>query len=102
MTEKDYKDQMVEYIIKNLSKGYSTESLKWALINQGYSRSEILKAMDNANQELAKKVPPLKEKPVIRRELLDEEENLILREVEQKMHTPINEKKGFFKRIFWG
>lgn len=61
-----YIRQLVKYIKKNLAKGYTIESLKWALINQGYSRTEVNKAIKITNEELAKKAPKLKEKPVIK------------------------------------
>ena len=64
-----YMGQLVKYIKKNLSKGYTVESLKWALINQGHSRSEVTKAIELANKELAAEAPLLKEKPVIRVEV---------------------------------
>ncbi len=70
-----YIENLVKYIEKNVSKGYTTESLKWALESQGYSRSEVAKAIKLANERLAKKAPKLKEKPKIKveREPLYEE-----------------------------
>lgn len=38
-------DQIVEYIKKNVSKGYKSQDLKWALISQGYSKIEVDKAL---------------------------------------------------------
>ncbi len=70
-----YIQQLVNYLKNNLSKGYTLESLKWALVNQGYGRSEINRAVKLVNEELAKSAPLLKEKPVIkikREPLLDE------------------------------
>ena len=70
-----YMQQLVNYIKKNLSKGYTLESLKWALVNQGYSRSEVQQAIKLVNEELAKEAPKLREKPVIKVErepILDE------------------------------
>jgi hypothetical protein len=70
-----YMKQLVKYLEKNLAKGYTLESLKWALVNQGYSRSEVNRAIRIVNEELAKKAPKLKEKPIIkvRREPILEE-----------------------------
>ena len=34
------KEQLAEYFKRNLKKGYTADSLKWALINQGYSVSD--------------------------------------------------------------
>jgi hypothetical protein len=78
-----YLKQLVGYIKKNLAKGYPMESLKWALINQGYSRMEVLKAIERANQELALEAPKFKEKPVIKVETEPE----------------VEEKKSFWSKI---
>ena len=43
----NYITQLAEYIKKNLRKGYTKESLKWALVNQGHSKLEVEKAMQN-------------------------------------------------------
>jgi len=87
MAEISYRKNLVDYIKKNLSKGYTVDSLKWALINQGYSRIEVSRAIEQANKELAKKAPILKEKPIIRYEILDEHDN------------PITIKKPWWKRF---
>jgi len=58
--------QLVNYIKRNLSKGYTLESLKWALINQGHSRVEVGKAIKFANEQLSLQAPKLVEKPVIK------------------------------------
>lgn len=65
MTE-SYLQNLVKYIKKNLSKGYTMESLKWALINQGYSRSEVEKSIKIANEQLSLQAPRLLEKPIIK------------------------------------
>ena len=49
MTETDTKKGIVEYVKKNISKGYDSETLKWALISQGYSRSIIEKSIEQGN-----------------------------------------------------
>ena len=79
---------IIDYFKKNLKKGYTPDSLKFALINQGYPRTEILLALDKANQELAAEAPILKEKPRIIHEVLDEEDN------------PIVIKKPWWRRMF--
>ena len=58
-------DELSDYIKKNLKKGYTKESLKWALINQGYSRIEIEKAISRVDEILSKEAPVLKTKPEI-------------------------------------
>jgi hypothetical protein len=81
-------DQMVEYFKRNLKKSYTTDALKWALINQGYSRVIVEKALEQAQQEIAKEAPILKEKPTIRYQVLDDEDN------------PVSFKTPWWKRLF--
>ncbi|MFA4952912.1 MAG: hypothetical protein WC584_01700 [Candidatus Pacearchaeota archaeon] len=83
------RNQLIEYFKKNISKGYSSETLKWALIKQGYSRVEIDRANEEAHKELSKTAPVLKEKPKIKYELLDEENKPI------KVYT----KKPWWKKL---
>ena len=61
-----YMKTLVTYIKKNLSKGYTVDSLKWSLISQGYSRTEVDRAIKLTNEELAKSAPKIKEKPIIK------------------------------------
>ena len=72
MREIEQLRKLTDYIKKNLKKGYTLESLKWALIGQGYSRTAVEKAVEQVNKELAKEAPVLKEKPIIRHEIFDE------------------------------
>jgi len=82
------KKQIINYIKKNLKKGYDADSLKFVLINQGYSRTIVKQALEQANKEIAETLPKLKEKPVIKYEIIDENNN------------PINIKKPWWKRVF--
>lgn len=91
--KQDYITQIVEYIKKNLSKGYTLDSLRFALLNQDYSRTAIEKAIQIANEELANKIPPLKEKPIIRYEVVSNKD--IKKEMKNKP-----KKKSFFKKLF--
>jgi hypothetical protein len=84
----DYKRKLVNYFKKNLKKGYTQDSLKWALINQGYSRVIVEDAIKEANKELAKKAPILKDKPVIKYEIIDENDQ------------PVEIKKPWWKKFF--
>ena len=68
-----YIQQLADYIKKNLAKGYTLDSLRFALESQDYSRSAIEKAIQLANEQLAKEAPPMKEKPIIKYELVGEE-----------------------------
>jgi len=72
MRESERIRKIVEYYKKNLLKGYTEDSLKFALISQGYSRITVEDALMIAHKELADKAPRLDEKPVIRHEIVDE------------------------------
>jgi len=80
--------QLVDYIKKNIPKGYTPDALKWALVDQGYSRVEVNRAMEIAIHELAQTAPKLKEKPIIKYEIMDE------------TNAPVEVKKSFWKRLF--
>ncbi|MFH1290081.1 MAG: hypothetical protein ABIH92_01605 [Nanoarchaeota archaeon] len=69
--KKNLIDELTDYIKRNLKKGYTKESLKWALLNQGYSRIEVLKAFQKADMELAETAPVLKTKPEIKYEVVE-------------------------------
>ena len=86
----DYKSKLVNYFKKNLIKGYTPDSLRFALMSQGYSRTAVETALEQANVELAKKAPVLKEKPKIRYEIIDEYDK------------PVQIKKPWWKRLFGG
>jgi hypothetical protein len=81
----DYLQQLANYIKKNLSKGYTLESLKWALVSQGYGKITIDQAISFANEQLAANAPRMIEKPVIK--------------IEKVETIPIEEKKGFWKKV---
>ena len=72
MRRLEYKDQLVDYFKKNLAKGYTIDSLKFALFDQGYSRVIVEQALDQANKDLAEKAPQVNEKPQIRYSVYDE------------------------------
>ena len=79
----DYIQQLANYLKRNLSKGYTLEALKWALVDQGYSRTEVDRAIALANEQMASQAPKMIEKPVIRIET----------------EPPTEEKKGFWQRV---
>ncbi len=83
--EKDYIEDITDYLRKNLKKGYTKDSLKWALINQGHSRREVEKAIQKVDMEMVKEAPVLKTKPVITHEVVE---------------VVPEEKKSFWKRLF--
>lgn len=91
MSELTPKKKLVEYFKKNISKGYSQESLKWALIRQGYSRTDVSGALEQAKKEIEdKKTRQEREKkPDIKYEVYDAENNSI--------KIPV--KKSFWKKL---
>ena len=86
--------QLADYIKKNLSKGYTQDSLKYSLIKQGYSRTSVEKAMELANKQLASAAPRMIEKPVVRYETIDDNE------MAAKMAAQDAAGRGFFGRIW--
>ncbi len=79
---------LVDYFKKNLAKGYDAETLKWALVKQGYSRTVVDSSLETAQKELLDKAQKPEEKPRINYEIVDENDN------------PIVIKKPWWKRIF--
>jgi hypothetical protein len=51
--DESYLSDKINYIKRNLSKGYTKDSLKWALISQGNSRQEVEKAFMQAEREMS-------------------------------------------------
>lgn len=86
MVENTYKTRLVEYIKRNLRKGYPTDTLKIALINQGYMRPTVDEAVQEAIKQMASEAPVIKEKPEIEHEVILDE--------------PVVEKKSFWKKLF--
>jgi hypothetical protein len=82
----DHTQQLADYFKKNLAKGYTLDSLRFSLINQGYSRISINKAVEIANEQLANSAPVIKEKPQITYKAYSEDGS-------------IESNVGFFKQI---
>ena len=89
--EKGQNQQIADYIKKNLSKGYTPDALKYSLLKQGYSRTSVEKAIEIANQQLAESAPKMEEKPVVKWEVLNNED------MAAKVASQNN--PGFFSRI---
>jgi len=87
MRGQEHKNKIMDYIRKNINKGYDEETLKWALISQGYSRVIVEESLSEIQKELAKQNNSEEEKPVIKYELLD------------KHFKPIPKKVSWWKRI---
>jgi hypothetical protein len=85
MVDNTYRTRLVEYIKRNLKKKYPIETLRIALINQGYMRNSVDEAIKVAVNEMAKEAPIIKEKPEIEHEVIAEE--------------PVTEKKSFWQKI---
>lgn len=89
MVENTYRLKLVEYLKKNLKKGYPVDTLKIALINQGYLRTTIEESLKEAINDLANEAPTIKEKPQIEHEIIEEIPDEI----------PFIEKKSIWKKI---
>lgn len=85
--EGTYKRKIIDYLKKNIKKGYPVVTLRFALINQGYLRTMIDESIEQAVKEMAKEVPVLKDKPQIEREVIIEEQ-------------PPVKKKSWWRRLF--
>ena len=89
MRDENYKKRLLEYFKKNLAKGYSADTLKWALIKQGNSRSAVEIAADEAKRDLDAEAAKVAEPKV---EYLHVED---IKQLEQEQP-----KKSFWKRLF--
>ena len=89
--------QLAEYILKNIKKGYTIDALKFSLISQGYTRISVENAIDLANKELAKEIPIIKEKPRITYKPIGEEPGV---KKEIKKFIDLGSKKSFWDRLF--
>ena len=81
---------LIEHLKRALSKGYKQDSLRWALLGQGYPDTIIDRAMEQAVSELSAEAKEKfeKEKPKIKVEVFDEH------------NKPVKLKTPFWKRIF--
>ena len=84
MKKKNYLEELIEYIKNNLKKGYTKDSLKWALVGQGHSKLEVEKALKAVDAQLAQEAPILETKPEIKYEIVPVKE----------------EKKSLWKKFF--
>jgi len=88
--DETYLTDKVNYIKRNIIKGYNKESLKWMLVKQGTSRSEVDKAFAQAEKEMA------------------QESEMQVRKIQSMQPAPriepimpdVEKKKGFFSRFF--
>ena len=80
----DYMKHLVGYVNKNLSKGYNIDQIKILLLNQGYSRPAIDRAVRMAEANRPLPMPKIKEEPKV--------EPVVVQEPQKK--------KGFFAWLF--
>lgn len=87
--DETYLSDKVNYIKRNLQKGYDKDSLKWALISQGNTKQEVEKAFAHAEREIAN-------------DSAMEARRLASMQPPPKIETimPEEKKKGFFARLF--
>lgn len=86
MRDDNYKKRVLEYFRKNITKGYSVDTLKWALIKQGNSRSIVEIAMKEVQEEMAQASAPVEPKV----------EYIGVEDVQPEEQP----KKSFWKRLF--
>jgi hypothetical protein len=77
-----------KYLERNLKKGYTKESLKWALVKQGYPKKLIERSFKKFEKN-DRDIP--KEKPTIKHEIISQEG--------EKTVTVYNP-RSFWKRLF--
>ena len=70
---KDITGQLVEYIKKNLAKGYNQDTLRFSLMSQGYSKITVENAIERAHKQLSETLPAIKEKPQITYKVITED-----------------------------
>ena len=93
--EKSTNQQLVDYVKKNLAKGYTLDALRYSLVKQGYSRTSVDKSIELANREMAASAPKMVEKPVVKYQVIDDNE------MAAKVAAQ-DAKPGFWKRFFRG
>ena len=92
MHTKTHTEQLAEYILNNLNKGYTLDSLRYSLISQGYTKISVENAIHHVNKKLAENIPPIKEKPQISYKIIDE--------TNQKSEIIIPKKESLWEKWF--
>ena len=82
--------QLANYVKKNIQKGYTEDSLRFALVRQGYSRTSVDKSIELANKQLSENAPRMEEKPVISVTTFDE----------SGIKDKLSSEGGFFSRLW--
>lgn len=82
---------LLDYFEKNLKKGYKIEALKYILLNQGYSKTEIAEAIRIIEEKTKKDQEAIKK----------EEERKMKMQIQEDLNNINQEQnKGFFARLF--
>lgn len=92
-SDSTYLNQLTDYIKKNLKKGYTKDSLRWALIEQGNSKMEVEKAFLRVDKEFAQEAPILRTRPIIKYEVVEPKDY----PAEESFSSKVS---GFFKKFF--
>ena len=87
MKQEDYVIKLAEYVRKNIAKGYTIDSLRWALINQKHSRTTVEHAVELAQKQLAASAPKIEAPKKVEF-------------VEVAEEAKAADKKGFFSWLF--
>jgi len=82
---------ILDYFEKNLKKGYKVDALKYVLLNQGYSKTEIAEAIRIIEEKTKKDQEAVKK---------EEERRLKMQIQEELNQVNQQQKKGFFGRLF--
>jgi len=82
---------LLDYFEKNLKKGYKVDALKYILLNQGYSKTEIAEALRIIEEKTKKDQEAIKK---------EEERKLRMQVQEEVKKVTQDQKKGFFGRLF--
>lgn len=88
--------QMADHVKKNLAKGYTPDTLRYALLAQGYSRTSVDSAIKAANQELSPAITKSKEKPKITYKVVDDNE---MKQIQEKARIDLEATPNIFQRL---
>lgn len=82
---------ILDYIEKNIRKGYKMDDLRYMLLSQGYSRIDVDEAIKIFEEKTKKDREDAKKAEERRAQML---------QAQQKMEPIIEEKKGFWRSLF--
>lgn len=94
MIEEPYGKKIEEYLTKNLAKGYNINALKWALIEQGYSKVAVEKAIRNVKEKMSKN-----EEKIVKPNTISVDVVPVESEQKAEIVNSEPENKGFFGKV---